>query len=774
MAKDLQLDIEIQGDESKFAAAVGMSVKDLKKLQDAVSTVNRAIGKESAAAFNDLNKGTQAAAKGFDSVSKAADKTGKKVEETSESFKRFKEIVAGVFTGEALFHGVEAAVHTLEEGVRRTVDLFKEASVQAGDMELKVRGMGNLFRSQGFAQNLKDQLQTMAYASPFQLKDLMDAAQRLTGFGIKKEDLLETVKDLGNIVAGLGGSKAEMDRAALAYGEAITSQTLTTREINQLTQLGVPVWEALEKMTGKTNQELHKMIEKHMLSSSYMTKVIEDLTHGSGLFTDAMQHFSETFVGLVTTFQDKAGTAIRDLGDVINTFVAAFLKFINNAPLWNALHNWFVRFKDEAQAILSYLPTMFERMSFLPKMALIGEKFQEFFRKLFGGFDMAQMFKEVMIPSTGDIQAVLTPAGEQWISNLQKFIDPIIELVTTFVDFAKNQATISTLQWFADRFQFAVQEFIRNMQQLMTYFDKAVRFWQALLHGNLGEAGRIWIDMLKDTFRSEVTEPAKEYPYKSLPKPGILSPEQLALSAAEEKYRQLILSHATKEQIDAARAQRDEALRAVQAQKQHTEATNANKAAIDTTNKGLIELKVSIDATMNSLKFLTSAMGNFPITGMPGAGGFTDLTGPGGSLAVREEYDWEGRSSQYGPRGNRLLTGPYVGLNPQEMGKYGVHQGDYVHTQAGWLRIQESASRRGTIEFHADRPGQFEGRWNRLNIDAVRRAGQASVNNIYYSPTIQHVGDAAHFEGLLSDHATHIAQLVGDVHRQALERAASV
>ena len=117
-----------------------------------------------------------------------------------------------------------------------------------------------------------------------------------------------------------------------------------------------------------------------------------------------------------------------------------------------------------------------------------------------------------------------------------------------------------------------------------------------------------------------------------------------------------------------------------------------------------------------------------------GAGRFSDLTGPGGSLAVREEYDWEGKSSQY-HLGKRLLTGPYVGLNPQEMAKYGLAQGDLVHTQAGWLKIQESASRRGTIEFHADYPGQFQNRWQRLTIDQVRRHGRPPVSVLSTTPS---------------------------------------
>jgi hypothetical protein len=115
--------------------------------------------------------------------------------------------------------------------------------------------------------------------------------------------------------------------------------------------------------------------------------------------------------------------------------------------------------------------------------------------------------------------------------------------------------------------------------------------------------------------------------------------------------------------------------------------------------------------------------GQVPIGGGSGGLHLTDLTGADGSLAVREEYDSEGRSSQYGPLGNRLVSGwNFLGLNPETMAKYGLHQGDFVRTEAGWAKIQESASRRGTIEFHAGYPGQFQSQRSRLHILDTRKS----------------------------------------------------
>jgi hypothetical protein len=46
-----------------------------------------------------------------------------------------------------------------------------------------------------------------------------------------------------------------------------------------------------------------------------------------------------------------------------------------------------------------------------------------------------------------------------------------------------------------------------------------------------------------------------------------------------------------------------------------------------------------------------------------------------------------------------------------------------VTLEMGWVKIQESASRAGTIEFHADYAGQFQNRYPSLTIDQVRKMG---------------------------------------------------
>jgi hypothetical protein len=134
-----------------------------------------------------------------------------------------------------------------------------------------------------------------------------------------------------------------------------------------------------------------------------------------------------------------------------------------------------------------------------------------------------------------------------------------------------------------------------------------------------------------------------------------------------------------------------------------------------------------------------------------GAGRMSDLTGKDGSLAVEEEYDSEGHSSQFGPKGNRLITGwNYLGLHPDTMSKYGLSQGELVRTEEGWAKVQESASRKGTVEFHADYPGQFQNKHSRLHILETKKASDGESDgtsgtshrpiNVTYNITVHSTG----------------------------------
>lgn len=92
----------------------------------------------------------------------------------------------------------------------------------------------------------------------------------------------------------------------------------------------------------------------------------------------------------------------------------------------------------------------------------------------------------------------------------------------------------------------------------------------------------------------------------------------------------------------------------------------------------------------------------------------------GKSYKVFEQYPWEGHSSKYGPRGNRLDPGHGVGVGKNIRYSLQVRQGDWIHMPGiGWRQINESSSKKDGIEFFATRRDEYKAKHPRIAIDRV-------------------------------------------------------
>jgi hypothetical protein len=92
----------------------------------------------------------------------------------------------------------------------------------------------------------------------------------------------------------------------------------------------------------------------------------------------------------------------------------------------------------------------------------------------------------------------------------------------------------------------------------------------------------------------------------------------------------------------------------------------------------------------------------------------------GKSYKVFEQYPWEGHSSKYGPKGNRLKTGSGVGVGKNIVRSLQLRQGDWIHMpDIGWRQINESCSKRNGIEFFATHRNEYKSKHPRITIDRV-------------------------------------------------------
>lgn len=125
------------------------------------------------------------------------------------------------------------------------------------------------------ANKLLKELTDFAKKTPFELVGIRQNAKQLLAMGIQLNDLLPTLKALGDVSAGLS---VPLDRLALAYGQVIAKGKLQGGELKQFTEAGVPILAELADMLGKTRGEIQEMITDGAIGSELVVKAFQRMS----------------------------------------------------------------------------------------------------------------------------------------------------------------------------------------------------------------------------------------------------------------------------------------------------------------------------------------------------------------------------------------------------------------------------------------------------------------------------------------------------------------
>lgn len=136
------------------------------------------------------------------------------------------------------------------------------------------------------------EIRDYAHSSPFGLVQLNQSAKILMNYEVAAENVVDTIKRLGDIS---GGNAENLRSLALAYGQVVSNGRLMGQERLQLVNAGFNPISELAKMTGKTTGELTKMMENGEISAKNVTQAIIHATSEGGRFYNVINNLSETW-----------------------------------------------------------------------------------------------------------------------------------------------------------------------------------------------------------------------------------------------------------------------------------------------------------------------------------------------------------------------------------------------------------------------------------------------------------------------------------------------
>ena len=250
--------------------------------------------------------------------------------------------------------GVAAGVNSLVSGI---VDLGKAATQAYAEIESIKTQLGVVFSNQTQADAMFGQISQYAVKSPFGVQQTSELAVLLKQSGVYASDLMDTLRMIGDTA---GGNMEKMKRIANNYAQIVSIGKASMLDMRQFAYAGIPIFEAVSKELGVSQQELRKLISDGKVTSDIIEKVFKDLTGINGIFENATAKGAKTLKARLQNLQDAKQLAMGELGERIvnygtvsgnDSYVNRLVTTVEDIYKWIQEHNDTKNIERDVQTI---------------------------------------------------------------------------------------------------------------------------------------------------------------------------------------------------------------------------------------------------------------------------------------------------------------------------------------------------------------------------------------------------------------------------------------
>lgn len=231
------------------------------------------------------------------------------VRQTGESVLGFMGKVAA--TGGTLL-AVEAGI----SGVAGAFAELKDSVRMAAELEQTKLGFEVMLGSAQEAARLVADVRKYAAATPFNTRELTGATRQLVAYGRGADTAMQDLKMLGDVSAAFGDSLPINDLVYL-YGTLYAQQRAFTKDLYQFAGRGIPIWDELAKVTGKTGGELRDMVEDGRIGFAEVEAAFKRMTAEGGRFHGMTARQGQTTAGIIEQMKDSFELFKTEVGQVL-------------------------------------------------------------------------------------------------------------------------------------------------------------------------------------------------------------------------------------------------------------------------------------------------------------------------------------------------------------------------------------------------------------------------------------------------------------------------
>lgn len=201
----------------------------------------------------------------------------------------------------------------------------RSAITAAADFETAATSFEVLTGSAADGQRVLSDITKFAAETPFEFPELQGATTKLLAFGVSAEELIPTLRSVGDVSSAIGAPIADI---AEIYGKARVQGRLFMEDINQLTGRGIPIIQELAKQFGVTEAEVRDLVSSGEVNFGNLETAFQDLTGEGGKFAGMMERQSNTMWGKWAEFQDSIAAVAREFGNILLPAAKATLDYM--------------------------------------------------------------------------------------------------------------------------------------------------------------------------------------------------------------------------------------------------------------------------------------------------------------------------------------------------------------------------------------------------------------------------------------------------------------
>jgi tape measure domain-containing protein len=309
----------------------------------AISAFN-AIRSSGVASANDIARAEEALKQKLQSLDAQLNQTHQAAQKTGQGFTVMGGAIS-TFLGNAALQSLSALQNALSGISRSVVDVGTQAERQQVAFE-------TFLGSAEKAKKLRTDLLNFAAKTPFEVPEVMESAKTLAAKGFKENEIVPTIKRLGEIAAG---ADKPLSQLLFVYGQIKDQGRVMGQDLNQLTNAGIGISD-IAKALNISSGEVRQFVSSGKFGFEELQKVITSVTSEGGKFYGLMDRLGGTTAVKLSNLNDVFTKVYTNIYNGIAPALGAVLDIINGTlgPLGDN-DRLFSSINQQAKAFADYL-----------------------------------------------------------------------------------------------------------------------------------------------------------------------------------------------------------------------------------------------------------------------------------------------------------------------------------------------------------------------------------------------------------------------------------